>query len=161
MERPAGAHARKLKLLEFGNQQKQEMLSDSCVVLYWQEQPLKPGEKRVVGFAYGLGRLSASDPTGKLALTWNGSFRLGKEFSISAYVRNPVQNQTLTLELPSGLELVGGQLTELVPLPVAGEKADTSVITWKINAAQAGKLLVTVRSNTGVEQTHQVTIRPK
>ncbi len=150
---------RQQKLLHIGSQLAQENLSDSCVALYWQDQPLKPGEKRVVGVAYGLGRLSPSDPAGNLALTWNGSFRAGQEFSISAYVRNPIERQTLTLELQPGLELVGGQPTEYVPLPVAGEKGDTSVVTWKIKSVYAGKHAVIVRSSTGVVQSHDVIIR--
>ena len=153
---------RQTKNLRFPNgQMRQEKLSDSCVVLYWQTELMKPGEKRIVGFAYGLGRLSSSDPTGKLALTWNGDFEVGKEFSVTAYVKDVVQSQTLTLDLPAGLECVGGQETVLVPLPAGAKTGDTSVITWKIKASQAGKHLVTVRSSTGIVQNHEVaTVQP-
>ena len=39
--------------------------NDSCVVLYWPEKVLAPGQRREVAFAYGLGGVDADDDRGR------------------------------------------------------------------------------------------------
>jgi hypothetical protein len=133
---------------------------DSCVVVYWNERPLKAGEKRELALAYGLGRVSSSQATGgKLGLTLNGPFVPGESFSLTAYVKNPVKGQTLTLELPAGLELTAGKQTESAEVLKFGEATDTALVTWKIKARAVGTYTITVRTSTGIEQRQPVTIQ--
>src|SRR5207302_4428398 len=78
--------------------------ADSAVALYWNERELKPGERRHIGFAYGLGSVSGSQGEGKLAVTVGGDFLPHGEFTVTAYVSNPSRNQTVTLTLPKDFE---------------------------------------------------------
>lgn len=137
------------------------MGDDSAVVMYWNaDKVLKPGERRIVGFSYGLGRLSGNEGTGKLALTVNGNFTKGGMFTVTTYVNKPAKDQTLTLELPNGMQLAAGNATAIVPPPAQGpEGGDTSIVTWTVRANDAGKHPIRVRSSTGVSQAQEVTIR--
>lgn len=133
---------------------------DSAVTVYWDPQPLRPGEKRTVGFAYGLGRVAASEAGGALGLSVGGSFTPGGEFSLTAEVRNPVRGQTLTLELPPGFSLVSGRTTEAVPPPAANLSARISPVTWRIKAGpNTGAFPLRVQSSTGVAQKLEVQIK--
>ena len=84
--------------------------------MYWNEKPLRPGEVRQVGFAYGLGNVSSSTG-GQLGLSARGSVQEGEEFTLSALVADPRPGQTVTLELPdgAGFKLVEGNRTQPVP----------------------------------------------
>ena len=59
-------------------------LDDSAIVIYWNEQPLKPGAKREVGFEYGLWNLVRTG--GRLAATVDGAFRPDGALTVIAYV---------------------------------------------------------------------------
>jgi hypothetical protein len=135
---------------------------DSAVVIYWAEKSLAPGGSREVAFAYGLGSVAGSEGGGRLALTAGGAFVPRGEFTLTAYVNNPVSGQTLSLELPEGFSLIAGQEKETVPnLPFDGSSR-TSPVTWKVRASsREGKYTIHVRSSTGVSQTQQVTIRAR
>ncbi|MCC6419752.1 MAG: zinc ribbon domain-containing protein [Gemmataceae bacterium] len=130
---------------------------DSAVVLYWNEKPLAPGKKREFGFAYGLGTVASSEPAGKLGVTLGGSFEPGEQFTITAYVQNPTRGQTLTLDLPKGLERVEGDQTMPVP-PAAGGKDQTSLVTWKAKVLETGVFPLRVHSNNGLSQSKTITI---
>jgi hypothetical protein len=134
----------------------QDMGWDSAAVLYWADRALPPGEAREVGFAYGLGKVT-STAGGKLALTSGGDFVVGGEFTIIAYVNDPVPEQTVRLVLPSGLEHVLGEETQAVPAP----KGDVrySLVTWKVKARRSGRFALRVQSSSGTAQTERVTIR--
>ena len=80
---------------------------DSAVVMYWLPRELKPGEKREVGFSYGLGHVSSSG--GQLGLSVGGSKSPGGELTVVALVNNPQPGQKLQLKLPDGFTLVEGQ----------------------------------------------------
>jgi predicted secreted protein len=131
------------------------MLDDSAVVLYWSDKDIKPGETRVLGFAYGLGSVTDSDPGGTLAVTLGGNFDIGQSFTITAYVNKPVAGQTLTLELPSGLERIKGESTQVVTAPTVG---NTSIVSWEAKVLQTGVFPLKVRSSTGITQTKTLTI---
>src|SRR5258708_7605290 len=62
--------------------------ADSCVVMYWPEQELKAGDKRVIGFSYGLGTLS-SQKEGKIGLSFGGPPQPAPQFRLPALVPNP------------------------------------------------------------------------
>jgi hypothetical protein len=132
---------------------------DSAVVMYWNEKPLSPGGSREVGFTYGLGSVSSHEGGGRLGLTAGGSFTPGGEFTLTAYVSNPVPDQTVTLELPAGFRLVEGPATQAVPPLPPGALSQNSPVTWRIKAGAVGTYSLRVRSSTGVAQTQAVTIR--
>jgi hypothetical protein len=130
---------------------------DSAVAMYWPERELKPGAKRTVGFAYGLGTVTSTG-SGKLAVTLGGSFRPKEVFTVTAKVSNPVKDQTLTLYLPKGLELVECKERQRVP-PLPKQAANqTSLVTWKVKILRTGKYALKVESSTGISQSKTITI---
>ena len=132
---------------------------DSCVVMYWPQDVLRPGKKREVGFAYGLGNVSASDSAGRLGLSVGGRFVPGGEFTLTALVANPKPKEELTLTLPDGFKLVSGELKQNVP-PVPDNAArQTSSVTWKIKAGSVGTYSLKVKSSAGAAQEAKVSIR--
>jgi hypothetical protein len=130
---------------------------DSAIVMYWNEQMLKPGERRELGFAYGLGHVASTDPGGKLGITLGGSFEPGEAFTVTAYVQNPVKGQALTLDVPTGLERVDGAQTQYVLPAVAGSN-NTSIVTWKVKVGQVGTFPLKVASSSGLSQTKTISI---
>jgi hypothetical protein len=131
--------------------------NDSCVVIYWPEKSLAPGATRELSFAYGLGNVASSEGGGRLALTVGGSFVPNGEFTLTAYVSNPVAGQTLTLALPEGFTIISGAQTETV---AAGFGSGTVPVTWKVKAGpREGKYNLKVKSSTGVSQTQLVRIK--
>jgi hypothetical protein len=132
---------------------------DSAVTIYWDPKPLAAGDRRELGFTYGLGSVAGGEGKGKLALTVGGSFRPGGEFTLTAYVQGPVKGQTVTLELPEGFSLAEGDAEQPVPPPAEGARR-TSPVTWKVRAANSGgNYSLKVVSSTGVSQTKRVTIQ--
>ena len=131
------------------------MMQDSAVVLYWNPRELKPGEKREVGFSYGLGLVS-SGKGGALGVTVGGSFTPGGELTVVALVSSPQPGQMLTLDLPPGFTRVEGSREQPVPQAMAGRP---SPVTWRIRSSATGRFELKVRSSTGTEQKRSVTIK--
>jgi hypothetical protein len=132
------------------------MGDDSAVVMYWLPRELRPGEKRDVGFSYGLGSVAAVKG-GALGVTLGGSFTPGGELTVVGLVGAPQPGQTLTLDLPPGFDLVdGAPATRPVPPVVPGRP---SPVTWRIRSGASGRYDLTVRSSTGAAQKRQVTIK--
>jgi len=132
---------------------------DSAVTLYWDPIQLGPNQVREVGFSYGLGSVSAGEASGLLALTVGGSFIPRGEFTVTAYVSNPIPGQTVTLKLPDGFDLIEAQPTQTVPL-LRDASTRNSPVTWKVRGPrQEGKYTLKVDSSTGVSQTQPVTIK--
>jgi hypothetical protein len=132
---------------------------DSACVLYWEERDLKPGEKRAIGFAYGLGNVSFNEGKGILAVTLGrGVIAPGEVFSVTAYVNNPRPDETLTLNLPEGFRLVEGGAIRDVPRSTPDAQNRRSVVTWKVSTDQANKYKLEVRSSRGVAQSQWVTV---
>jgi hypothetical protein len=121
--------------------------ADSAVVLYWNEKPLAPNERRELGFSYGLGNLAIS---GKLGVSVGGSFVTGGDLTVVALVNNPEKNQTVTLKLPKGLRVVEGDLKQAVP-PATGT-AQQSPVSWRIRADHEGTFVIEVQSGTNVSK---------
>jgi hypothetical protein len=134
---------------------------DSCVVMYWDEEPLAPGATRKVAFAYGLGSVASDESGGKLVLTVGGRMAVAAPFTLTALVQDPDRGETLTLHLPAGLELKEGREKESVPMvePKAARKVST--VTWRIEARKQGDYKVVVRSSKGVQQTVTIPVRPR
>jgi hypothetical protein len=134
--------------------------ADSCVTMYWDERALGPGERREVGFAYGLGNVASdTDAAGRLGLSVGGSFKPGGEFTLTALVSNPQRGETLSLELPAGFQLTDSEATQKVPEVPAEAARRTSPVTWKIRAGGEGGYTLTVRSSSGAAQALPVRIR--
>ncbi|HZT80827.1 MAG TPA: hypothetical protein VFA26_11415, partial [Gemmataceae bacterium] len=131
---------------------------DSAVVMYWPEKPIKPGEKREVGFSYGLGKVS-SDKEGRLALTVGGRLVVGGEFTLTALVSNPERGEKLTLTLPPGLKLVDGTEAQDVPPPALDAQRKTSPVTWRIKAEGEGAYELKVKSSANRQQSQKVRIK--
>ena len=137
---------------------------DSAVVLYWDEKPLKPGETRKVGFAYGLGTLASEESKGQLSLSVGGRMAIGGEFSLTAVVKNPTAGETLSLAMKpaAGLKLVDAS-TEKQTVAVAGGNPGLSerTVTWKIVAKEMGDYKLEVQSSRSYKQTIPVHIRQR
>jgi hypothetical protein len=131
---------------------------DSCVVLYWEDRPMEPGSRRAMAFTYGLGSISSSGDS-KLGITVGGSFQPGQVFTVTAYVKDPVQGQKIKLSLPRGLSLApaeggGEQMDE----QIVGEATDYSQVSWRVRAETEG--LHTLEVSSGLErQIYKVRIR--
>lgn len=134
---------------------------DSAVTMYWNEQMLEPDKSRVVGFTYGLGNVDTRESGGHLLLTVGGRLVPNVEFTLTALVQNPKPGETLTLDLPAGLEAEGQQRTQTVPPVPAGASRPDSPVTWRLRAAKDGRYDLLVRSSTGATQKLPVTIRTR
>jgi hypothetical protein len=134
-------------------------LKDSAVTLYWPEKEMPSGASREVGFTYGLGNVAGGEGGGKLAVTVGGSFVPGGEFTVTAFVNNPRPRQTVTLRLPDGLSLTGGEATQAVPALPPDAASRNSPVTWRVRADREGRFTLTVTSSTGESQAQPVRIK--
>jgi hypothetical protein len=135
-------------------------LNDSAVVLYWKEQPLGPGASREVGFEYGLWSLAGTG--GRLAATVDGVFRPGGALTVVAYVNKTgpeVENETVTLSLSEGFQLLEGEATQPVPAAPRDARTGNRPVTWKVRAGPTGNHQLAVKSSAGPSQTLPVQIR--
>jgi hypothetical protein len=84
-----------------------------------------------------------------------GSFEPGKLFTVTAHVLDPAPGQSLTLELPAGMERVEGK--ERQPVPINLDDAN-SMVLWKARVLSPGQFALRVHSSTGLTQTKLITI---
>ena len=110
--------------------------SDTDLVIYWAEKVLKPGEKRELIYAYGTGVATNPEDEGQVTVVPSGSFQPGKRFSITAYVDAPIEGQSLTLNLPGGMQLVGGEATQ--PVPLGNDDNRSVVVCARSRTARRG-----------------------
>ncbi len=134
---------------------------DSAVIVYWNEQPLGPGQSRVVGFTYGLGNVDTRESGGHLLLTVGGRLVPNVEFTLTALVHNPQPDETLTLDLPAGFEAGEEPITQTVPPVPPGASRPDSPVTWRLRASKDGRYELTVRSSTGAKQKLPLLIRTR
>ncbi len=132
---------------------------DSAVTMYWNDKEVKPKEARTVGFAYGLGSMTGEKGEGQLGITAGGELVENKEFTLTAYVKNPAPGTTIALTLPRGLQLVGGNGKESVPPIPPGASSPYSPVTWRIRATRGGVQRVKVALSSGVEVQHRLVIK--
>jgi hypothetical protein len=128
---------------------------DSAVTLYWKEKELGPRETRQLGFAYGLGSVTGDTGKGSLGLTTGGELIAGQEFTLTAYVKDPVAGQTVTLTLPKGLNLIAGKEKEEVK---AG--GGFSTVSWRLKADAEGVYTVGLASSAGGSVEHPLAVLP-
>jgi hypothetical protein len=150
-------------ITEEGQRRGQRLPADSAVTIYWEPRSLKAFECREVGFAYGLGKVSAPKADGSnFLLTGDAGVVEGREFRVQAIVSRPAPDQTLTLTLPAGLELAGGTPAAQRVAPVAADAArQSSTVTWQIRALREGVYRVSVKSDPGGSQRHPVRVGRK
>ena len=133
---------------------------DSAVTMYWDDKEIKPGQTRRVGFAYGLGSVTGDESGGQLGMTAGGELVADKEFTLTAYVKNPAPGMTVTLSLPKKLKLVGGNLKEPVPELKSGAAGSVSPVTWRVKATGSGVHRVEVKLSTGAKLKYRVAVKP-
>jgi len=102
--------------------------NDSALVLAWLPTDIAPGKHRTFEYTYGLGSLSGGNPEINLAAF--GPFVPGEPFQVSAFVKNAKAGQTVSLELPVGLELIQGETAEKPVEPQAG--VVITKVDWKV-----------------------------
>jgi hypothetical protein len=129
---------------------------DSACAIYWAPYDLKPGEKREFAWAYGGGIATNPDNDGAVSLALGGSFEPKKSFTITAYVDDPTPHQSLTLELPAGMERLEGK--EVQAVPAADASTATSVVLWKARVLRPGNYEIKVRSSNGVTKSKHISI---
>ncbi|HYV35452.1 MAG TPA: hypothetical protein VE988_07100 [Gemmataceae bacterium] len=128
---------------------------DSAVAIFFDPKEIPPGGKRDMAYAYGIGIASNPESEGRVNIDLNGSFEPGKQFTITAYVDDPIDGQALTLELPAGLQRVEGKTMQAVP--EASERGQ-SIVIWKAKVDKLGSYPIKVRSSNGVTYNTQLTI---
>ena len=128
---------------------------DSAVAIFFDPKVLLPGGKRDMAYAYGIGIASNPEKEGRVNLQFAGSFEKGKQFTITAYIDDPVESQSLTLDLPAGLRLAEGKATQSVPAQPQGGQ---SIVLWKIQVEKLDSFALQVRSSNGVVYNTRLTI---
>jgi cyclophilin family peptidyl-prolyl cis-trans isomerase len=81
--------------------------------------------------------------------TTSGPLVTGRTFILFAHVGLPQAGQTLTLELPAGVECVEGRLLQPVAITDFGE----SIVTWRLRCRDVGETTVTVIGSGGFRKT--------
>jgi hypothetical protein len=118
----------------------------SLMAFFWDPKEIKAGGKREFAYAYGGGIAGNPENDAHVAVVLGGSFEPGKLFTVSAYVDDPSPGQTLTLELPPGMERVEGK--ECQPVPPPGDE-EPSVVLWKARVQRMGEFRIRVHSSGG------------
>jgi hypothetical protein len=135
-----------------------QAMGDSGIGVFWEPKNIPPGGKREMVYAYGQGVAISPESEGLVKLALGGSFAPGKAFDVTAYVIDPPQGQSLTLELPPGMALVEGPRTQ--PVPETPGEEPYSLVRWRARVLRPGEFPLRVRSSTGVTQAKTVTVTP-
>jgi hypothetical protein len=130
---------------------------DRAIVVYFSPREIKPRGKIECVYAYGQGTASNPENEGKVSVAFGGSFEPKKLFTLTAYVDEPLEGQSLALRLPAGMELVEGKAVQPVPPPA---ERGTSIVLWKARVLKTGRFPVHIRSSNGVTYTRTVTVSP-
>lgn len=133
-----------------------QAMGDSAVGLFWPVKELKAGAKREIAYAYGEGIAVPAESEGRFQMSLGGSFEPGKVCTISAVVADPSLGQTLTLELPKGMQRLEGK--EVQPVAALTDDQEYSTVLWKARVVEPGAYPIRIRSSTGVTLTKVVTI---
>ena len=110
---------------------------DSCLVIYWPDIEMHPGEVRDMAFTYGLSGISSlqgGGPRGsQLGVYAPRSVRKGDEFTVTGYVKNAQPDTPVKLRFPEGLKLVGGSAEQM-----PGGKSTMKQASWTLKAEENG-----------------------
>ncbi len=113
---------------------------DSCVVLYWDARDLKAGEKRAMGYTYGLGRIADEAEQAPMRLLAGGAAKTGRPFVLSFYIQGGKVGSKVKLRLPAGLALADGEKEEKIIQ--AHNIKDYAQVSWRVLAARVGRYTV-------------------
>jgi endonuclease YncB( thermonuclease family) len=115
---------------------------DSCVVLYWPRSNMAKGEKRTLGYTYGLGAISdGKDGSNGMRLLTGGACAAGKAFVVTAYVKDPKDGDKAKIQLPAELKLAADEKGEQPLRTGAGQ--GYAQVSWRVQGTKAGKFEVT------------------
>lgn len=128
-----------------------QSMGDSAIGLYFETKAMKPGTKRDLAYVYGEGIAVAAESEGRFQTSLSGNFEPGKMFTISALVADPAHGQTLSLELPKGIQRLEGK--EIQPVAALTLDNEYSNVLWKCRVTEPGEHTIRIRSSTGVTQT--------
>lgn len=119
--------------------------NDSCVAIYWEEQPMNPGEVRHLAFTYGLGQLDFGGGAKDLIIRIPDHIRKNDTFDVTAYVYQAKQNQGVEIFLPPGFKLAKNETaTKLID-----KGANRAQVSWKVIAPNTkGTFQMKVKSRT-------------
>jgi hypothetical protein len=130
-------------------------MGDSMMGMFWEIKELAPGARRELAYGFGQGVATNPENEGKVEVALGGSFDPGKVFTVTAYVEDPIPGQSLTLELPPGMERVDG--AEVQPVPPLSDDGNCLVM-WRARVQRLGEFPLRVRSSNGVTYTKHITI---
>jgi hypothetical protein len=134
-------------------------VGDSALAFFWEPRSIPPGGKRRFAYAYGRGLAASLDGEGRLQLVLSGSFQPQRLFEVTAYVLDPLPGQSLTLQLPAGMELVEGPALQPVPPPASDQQA-MSVVRWRGRVLRPGSFSLRVRSSHGLQEGRTILVQP-
>lgn len=134
---------------------KNPMRKDSCVALYWNVVKMNPGDKRTMGYTYGLSELSINVGESPIALSAPASVKPDEEFVLTAYIWNAKPGQKIKLELPEGLEL-GKDEVEEKRVDEAGNRVQVS---WRVKAGKAGDYSVSAKMGSNISRALKIVVR--
>lgn len=129
---------------------------DSDCAIFWSPRDIKPGEKIEMAYAYGHGIASLPDGEGRVKVALGGNFEPGKLFTIQAFVEEPFMGQTVSLDLPEGMTLVDGSLTQ--PAMPANDTQATAAAFWKARVERTGEFAMRIHSSNGFTETRTVSV---
>ena len=134
-------------------------MGDSAIGLYFETKAMKPGTKRDLAYVYGEGIAVAAESEGRFQTSLSGNFEPGKMFTISALVADPAHGQTLSLELPKGIQRLEGK--DIQPVAALTLENEYTNVLWKCRVMEPGTHTIRIRSSTGVTQTKVVSVTPE
>jgi hypothetical protein len=136
---------------------------DSCVLMYWAQVTMRPGEQRTLAFTYGLGRIASESEdggsySGRMRLFVGARRKVNRPITVAALIKSTDPKQTVTLKVPAGLTLAPGYAAEQkVPPPLP---AGYSQVTWRLIGKTEGEYLVAADApNIGVAS-EKLYVRP-
>ncbi|HZZ78147.1 MAG TPA: hypothetical protein VFE62_06495 [Gemmataceae bacterium] len=133
-----------------------QAMGDSAISGFWATKEIKPGGKRELAYAYGEGVAVPLGSEGRFNIALGGSFEPGKLCTISAVVADPARGQSLTLELPKGMQRVDGK--EIEPVAALAEDQEFSSVLWKARVLEPGEHTIRIRSSNGMTLSKIVTV---
>src|SRR5439155_16046467 len=112
-----------------------QQAGDSAIGVYFGPREIRPGGKREMVYAYGQGIASNPENEGQVRVALGGSFEPQRLFTVTARVDDPLPGQTVSLDLPEGMQRVEGK--ELQPVPPPGPEG-SSLVLWKARVLRTG-----------------------
>ena len=133
----------------------QQAGGDSAMAVYWEPKEIKPGVTKKWAYGYGAGITPPAEGDGLVAVSLSGSFEPGKLFNVAAQVQDPSPGQSLSLDLPAGMELLEGRQRQPVP---DMDATGNSLVMWKARVLRTGQFNLRVHSSNGITTTKIITI---